>query len=160
MTHRRRDLAIAAALLVFAAALWFWLIPSYAGSGDQVILPRLVAAVIGGLALAMLLGALLAPPPVDVAADDPFLELGGGEALSVLAVAAVWTVFALFVDQLGFYLGGGLALIGSYLLLGRRRPLPLALWTAGTLLAVHLVFEHGFQLPIPEGSLEQAILGD
>ncbi len=160
MAHRRRDLAIAAALLGFAAALWFWLIPTYAGAGAQVILPRLATVVIGALALAMLVTTLVAPPPVDVAADDPFLELGGGEAPVILAVAAVWAGFAFLIDGLGFYLGGALALVGSYLLLGVRRWLKVALWTGGTLVAVYLVFEQGFQLPIPEGSLEEAIIGD
>jgi hypothetical protein len=154
---RRHDLGIAAALLVFVAAMWLWLIPTYAGSGDQVLLPRFIALVIGGLAILMVGGAVLdnGGGKVD---DDPFVERGGGEPPRVVALAAVWGVYAFALGLTGFYLGGAVALIASFLLLGARRPMPILACTAGTLLGIWLVFEMLFELRLPRGVLEQALI--
>lgn len=159
MTNQRLDLTIAAALLVFAAALWWWLIPVYAGAGEQVILPRLLTALIAGLAgLMFVLNLRPGRTTSHGEDDDPFLELGGGETASVLALVVVWGVFCFTLSTLGFYLGGALTLTASYLLLGFRRLWLIGLWTGGTLLAVYIVFEAGFQLVIRPGTLERLLL--
>jgi len=159
MTGRRRDLGLGAGLLAFAAAMWWWLIPVYAGEGDQVILPRLITLVVAFLAAVMLLWNLIPALGAARQDDDPFLELGDGEAPSTIGLALVWGLFAFTLPYVGFYPGGGLAMLASYLLLGLSRPLPLLLWTTTTLLTVHLVFEQAFQLVIRPGMLERWLVG-
>lgn len=158
MAGRRVDLASGAALLVFALLLWFWLIPTFGGSGEQLLLPRLVAGTVGALALVLLAGTAFRQRSA-VQGDDPFVELGGGEPGPLLALAAVWGLYCLGLDLLGFYAGGLLALPASFLLLGVRRPVAIAGWTLGSLVLLHLVFERGFQLRMPKGDLERLVLG-
>jgi hypothetical protein len=158
LASRSHELGIAAALVLFAAAMWFWLIPDFAGAGDQVLLPRFITLVIGALSLMMLVATWVASPS-RVDDSDPFIERGGGESWPVMALAVVWGIYAFAIHEIGFYLGGGLALIASFLLMGVRRPLPLAAWTVGTLIGVWIVFEILFELRLPRGLIEQAITG-
>ena len=159
MTGRRLELASGAVLLGFALALWFWLIPVYDGSGEQLLLPRLVALLTGGLALLVLGATLLQGAPAGAQDDDPFIELGGGEPPALVALAVVWGVFCLGLDLFGFDLGGALALPLSFLLLGVRRPVAMLGWTPGTLVSLYAVFELGFRLPLPRGAIERMIAG-
>ena len=149
MAGRRLDLASGAVLLGFALALWFWLIPVYGGSGEQLLLPRLVALLVGGLALLLVIATLARPGgasgPSAAANHDPFIEVGG--------------VYCLALDLFGFYLGGASALPLSFLLLGVRRWTTIAGWTAGTLVALYAIFEIGFRLPLPRGAIERMVLG-
>jgi len=150
-------MAVAAALIIFAALAWWWLVPRFAGSGDQAMLPYLYTVLIGVLAVAMLASTLhRTSQPAD---DDPFVETGGGEPGHILVLAVVWGAFALAIDTTGFYLGGFVALIVSFMLLGARRPLPLLGWSAGTLAVVWLVFQQSFGLVIRPSSLERLLLG-
>lgn len=155
MAGRRVDLASGAALLVFALLLWLWLIPAFGGSGEQLLLPRLVAGTVGALALVLLAGTLVRRRAIG--GDDPFVELGGGEPMPLVALAAVWALYCLGLDLLGFYIGALLALPASFLLLGVRRPIVIAGWTIGVLVLLHLVFERGFQLRMPKGTLERLL---
>lgn len=153
MSTKYREFIIAATTLIFAAMMWWWLIPAYVGTGDEAILPRLIAAVIGISSISMLVLNLWSTKEATDADDDPFLEIGGGEAPRVILIAVVWGVFCFTLNTIGFYLGGGLALAATYLLL-RVRPLwTIGLWTAGVLLFVYLVFSRGFQLHLPPGAL-------
>jgi hypothetical protein len=152
---RRVDLASGAALLVFALLLWFWLIPAFGGSGEQLLLPRLVAGTVGALALVLLAGTVARRRAA--AGDDPFVELGGGEPKPLVALAGVWALYCLGLDFLGFYIGALAALPASFLLLGVRRPVVIGGWTVGALLLLHLVFERGFQLRMPKGVLERLV---
>lgn len=158
MTGRRQDLVIALALLAFAGLMWVWLVPTFAGSGDQVILPRLAIGAIGLFAALMVLGRVL-PGPAGRPDDDPFVEVGRGEPRRLGIVVVVWAAFAALIPQLGFYLGGALALLATFLAFGVRGWRALVGWTLGTPVALWLAFELAFGLRIPHGTVERALLG-
>jgi hypothetical protein len=54
---------------------------------------------------------------------------------------------------LGFWIASVLGLAGLLVLLGERRPLVVLALTAGTLLAIYLMFEFSFGIRMPEGVL-------
>jgi hypothetical protein len=54
---------------------------------------------------------------------------------------------------LGFYVGGGLALVASFLVLGVRNPVPMVTWIGSTLILIYLVFERLMSLTLPRGVL-------
>jgi hypothetical protein len=64
--------------------------------------------------------------------------------------------YALMLYVLGFWIASTLCLAGLLLLLGERRPLMVASITAGTLLAVYLMFEFSFGIRMPAGLLFNA----
>jgi hypothetical protein len=154
---RAADLAIAAGLILFAKALWFWLIPRYVGIGDQAILPSLAALAIGALGCLIMVSRLVTRSPQNVG-DDPFVEIGGGEPGPIVLLAVVWTCFVAALGLVGFYVGGAIALVASFLVLSVRRPIAIAAWTVGSLLFVHIVFERALSLRLPRGAW-QAWLG-
>ncbi|MAO56097.1 MAG: hypothetical protein CMM61_10390 [Rhodospirillaceae bacterium] len=161
-SERLRDAGAGVTLLAFSLALWFVLIPLYAGGhGDHTTLAEIAAIVIGSLsALLILLAALGIPSASATAAeDDPFLDIGGeAEPPRLILLAAVWGLFVVGLSYVGFYISGGLAVAISFLLLGIRQPLRIALWTAGSLVISYLVFDLGFKLSLPTGRLIDALL--
>lgn len=161
----RLNAVMAAALIVFALALWFWFIPTFAGSGEQTIMPRIAAALIGGLSLLMLVISTLrlmaaARRPVGaVATDDPFLELDRqGEPRALCLIVAIWGIVLLFVGYFGLHLGSGLAVAATFFVLGVRRPVTLIVWTVAPIVVLHLVFEQVFSLRLPRGALISLVL--
>lgn len=149
---RTADIMIGAVLLLFGAALLVWLIPNFVGAGDQAILPRLVAACITVLAAVLIVVRLVRPDRM-TSDPDPFIETGGGEPPIVFMLAAIWCGFLAGTSVLGFYVGGGLALVASFLALGVRSPVAMTTWSGGTLLIVYLVFERLMSLTLPRGAI-------
>ena len=158
MESRSIELVISGKLLALSALTWFWLIPSFAGSGDQVLLPRFAT---GSIALfaAMMLAARLFLAPVAEIHDDPFIERGRGEPKALVALVVVWLGFVLLIEVVGFYLGGTAALVASFLILGVRRLPAMLAWALATPLALWAVFELGFSLRIPRGRVEAWLIG-
>ena len=154
---RTADIVIGAVLLLFGAALLVWIIPNFVGSGDQAILPRFVSGCIAVLAAGLIVARLVRPDRV-TSDSDPFIEIGGGEPLIVFLLAAIWCGFLVGTSVLGFYVGGGLALAASFLVLGVRNPVSIFAWIGGTLLIVYLVFERLMLLTLPRGAIG-AIIG-
>jgi hypothetical protein len=149
---RTADMLIGVVLLLFGAALLAWLIPNFVGTGDQAILPRSVAACIALLAAALIVVRLVRPDRL-TSDPDPFIETGGGEPPVVFLLAAIWCGFLVGTSVFGFYVGGGLALVASFLALGVRGPVPMITWIGGTLIIVYLVFERLMSLTLPRGAI-------
>jgi hypothetical protein len=149
---RTADVVIGAVLLLFGAALLVWLIPNFVGTGDQAILPRFVATCIVVLAAALIILRLVRPDR-QTSDPDPFIETGGGEPLIVFLLAAIWCGFLVGTGVLGFYVGGGLALVASFIALGVRNPVPMITWIGSTLILIYLVFERLMSLTLPRGAI-------
>ncbi len=153
--ERVRDAVASVTLLAFSLALWFVLIPRFAGAqGDHTTLAAIAAFVIGGLSILLIILAALGIPSASSTAteDDPFLDVGGGgEPPRLILLALVWGVFVLGLGYAGFFICGALAVSGSFFLLGIRQPLRIAAWTAGALAVSYLVFDLGFKLALPSG---------
>lgn len=161
--ERLRDAASGVALLSFALALWFYLIPDYAsGFGPQTLLDQGVAILLGGFAALLIVLAALGIPTesANAAEADPFLELGvGREPPKLFVFVAIWGIYVATLPYLGFYVGGALAIATSLVFLGMRSPLMLCVWTAGTILAIYLAIVIGFEFPLPHGILLNSLLG-
>jgi hypothetical protein len=158
MESRRIELVIAGTLLALSALTWFWLIPRFAGSGDQVLLPRFATGSIALFSAMMLAGRLFLAPSGAVD-DDPFIERGRGEPIALLALVGVWLGFVLSIESVGFYLGGTAALLASFVILGVRHLPAMLAWALATPLALWMVFELAFSLRIPRGRLEAWLIG-
>lgn len=155
--ERLRDAVSGVALFSFALALWFYLIPVFAGGhGKHTILAQIASLLIGGLSV-LLLALVAAGLPVESRAasdDDPFLKTGQGrEPARIFILLGLWGLYVAALPYAGFYLGGAVALPLTYALLGVRMMPTACLWTAGTLTAIFLVFEYGFKLALPAGAL-------
>lgn len=159
MTSRTIELVVAGTLLALSALAWFWLIPSFAGSGDQVLLPRFATAAIALFAAMMLVGRLFLSSGTTGLDDDPFIERGRGEPPALLALVAVWLAFILLVESVGFYLAGTAALLASFVILGVRQLPAMLAWALATPLALWAIFELAFSLRIPRGRLEAWLIG-
>ena len=152
ITH---DTIIAAVLVGFSIAAWAWLIPTFAGTGEQTLMPRIAVVLTGALSLMLLAASLhrrTAGPPA-AADDDPFLELGGSEPPRLIALMVVWGVFLMLPGVFGLYLGTGLDTSLSLLILDIRRPLAIVTWAIVPLGFLFVIFEYGFGLRIPRGML-------
>ncbi len=158
MESRRIELVIAGTLLALSALTWLWLIPSYAGSGDQVLLPRFATGAIGLFALMMLAGRLFMRPST-ATDDDPFVERGRGEPWPLLGLIAIWLAYVVAIQPVGFYLAGIVALMASFAILRVRNPAAMLLWALTTPFLLWLIFEVVFSLRIPRGRLESLLLG-
>lgn len=158
---RRLDAAIAVALAGFAAAMWLWLIPAFAGRGEQTIMPRIAVALVGALSLILLASGLVGRRDGrDPATDDPFLETdGAGEPPRLLLLVLVWGVVLGFASFLGLHLAAALGAALSFLLLGVRRPLTVLVWTVLPIAILHVVFEYGFALRLPRGEIVRLLFG-
>jgi hypothetical protein len=131
--------ALAGFLLIFMAAGGF-------GSGAQVF-PRLLA-VVGGISAAVLLAQSL------LRARTRARAAGGGVAWRDILVSYIGPpIYAALLYLLGFWIASTLCLAGLLVLLGERRPAMVAALTAGTLLAIYLMFEVSFDIHMPRGLL-------
>lgn len=156
------DCATALGLLVFVAALWFWLIPGWVGAADDRLLPEAMAVVIGVLALILLVVSLRGAGSRQLAADedDPFLERDAhGDPAPLFLLMLVWLADAIAMRWVGFYPTSAVALVLSFIILGLRQWQGIALWTVLPLIGVYVVFEHGFSLFMPRGQLLVGWLG-
>ena len=161
-TRLSSDTLCSIGLLLFTALLWFWLIPAFIAQGDDRVLPRALALIIGGLGFILLLVSLSGPGKGQIAADeeDPFLERDThGEPWRLFLLMAVWGADVLLIRALGFYPMSLMALATSFVILGMREWWRVTLWSVVPLVAVYLLFEHGFALLLPRGRLIAALLG-
>ena len=124
------------------------------GTGAR-LFPRLLA-VVGGISAAV----VLAQSCLRVLSERRAPDKGDGKdklnwhdiIISYIGPPA----YALMLYVLGFWIASTLCLAGLLLLLGERRPLMVASITAGTLLAVYLMFEFSFGIRMPGGLLFNA----
>ena len=158
LESRTIELVIAGTLLVLSALTWLWLIPTFAGSGDQVLLPRFATGAIGLFAAMMLAGRLFMRPST-ATDDDPFIERGRGEPWPLLGLIAIWLAYVVAIQPVGFYLAGIVALLASFAILRVRNKLAMLVWALATPLLLWFIFEIVFSLRIPRGRLETLLLG-
>lgn len=161
----RFDALLASALVGISLAAWLWLIPAFAGRGEQAIMPRLAVAMVGALALFMLATNLvrmcrMGAGPAAAGDEDPFLELDGhGEPIARLPIVAVWGVVLTWPGFFGLHLGSAIAVVVTFVCVGITRPLTIAVWTILPVAALHLMFEYAFSLRIPRGFIVSYLLG-
>ena len=100
----------------------------------------------------ILIKSLRAPP----APNDPFIPAAARRSLLIVSLPIV-AVLAL-MNSLGIYLGGALYLAGYMRFVGRHRASEVALVAVLIPLALFLVFERWFLLPLPKGSVLELLL--
>lgn len=133
---------LAVALTLFVTTLGF---PPPGQSFDPgtAALPRLVAVVLAALSVAL----LLAPERRAVLPHrQGLVPLGGILALTLL--------YALLLEPLGFPLITTAFVVAALLLIGVRRPLPIALTSVGLAAGLYLVFSVLLDVYLPLGPLE------
>lgn len=137
--------ALAGFVLIFIAAGNF-------GTGAQ-LFPRLLAAV-GGISAACVLIRSCLRVLAERRRPDPRSAAGGSVHWQDVIISYVGPpVYALMLYVLGFWIASVLGLTGLLLLLGERRPGMVVAITAGTLLAIYLMFEFSFGIRMPSGAL-------
>ncbi|MDQ7821056.1 MAG: tripartite tricarboxylate transporter TctB family protein [Armatimonadota bacterium] len=102
----------------------------------------------------ILLGRLRARP----AAGDRDVFIPAHAWRPLLAVFLPMAAVVALMNVLGIYLGGALYLAGYMWLVGRHRPLSIALVSVLVPLALFFIFERWFLLPLPKGALLESIL--
>lgn len=155
---RPYQLGTAAALLVVAAVAMFdsrrgALIttdPNVPGGIGAGFYPFWAAALMGGAALVSMIGSWRA----GLSGKGVFAGREGAFAVLKLVVPVVATAFAML--WLGFYLAGGLYMGFFARYIGRYGWLAVAASAIATPLAVYLIFEQGFRVPLPKSILYTA----
>jgi putative tricarboxylic transport membrane protein len=137
----RRDGIAALALLALTVAAW---LETGAIPGEARLFPRLVLG-----AMAVLSAVMLVRSFARRSEAGPFF-LAPGALVVTLALAVVYIAA---VEVIGYLAATALFVPGLALALGLRRPVLLALTTAGFVAAVHLVFVVLFGRPLPLGLL-------
>jgi Tripartite tricarboxylate transporter TctB family len=137
--------ALVGFLLIFIEAANF-------GSGAR-LFPRLLA-VVGGISAAVLLAQSCLRVLAERRRTDP---RSAGERASTwrdIVISYIGPPFyALMLYLLGFWIASTACLAGLLVLLGERRSWMVAGLTAGTLLAIYLMFEVSFDIRMPRGLL-------
>ncbi len=87
---------------------------------------------------------------------EPFIPAGAWKPLLVVFLPMVAIIGLL--DYLGIYLGGAIYLAGYMWLVGRHRWHAIVLVSVLVPLALFLLFERWFLLPMPKGSLLELII--
>lgn len=162
LTRFSSDTLCALGLLLFSLLLWFWLIPGFIGPGDDRALPWALTLIIGALALILLMVSLSRQGKTQIAADeeDPFLERDEhGEPWRLYLLIAMWGADVYLMRVFGFYPLSLLAVAASFVILGMHDWRRIPLWSVAPLIVVYLVFEQGFSLRMPRGSLFVSLLG-
>ena len=138
--------AIASAASLMGFVLIFIAAGSF-GSGAQ-LFPRLLA-VVGGISAAVLLAqsCVRVRREARPAADERI-------AWRDIVISYIGPpLYAALLYLVGFWIASTLCLAGLLVLLGERRPAMVAALTAGTLLAIWLMFELSFDIRMPRGAL-------
>ncbi|MGD9866498.1 MAG: hypothetical protein AB7U38_00700 [Hyphomicrobiales bacterium] len=158
--NERRDAVLSVALLLFAAFVWFYLIPEYAGGhGEHVIVAEIAAVMIAALAGLMGVLTFLGVAVEADTSEDPFLNTSlGAEPAGLWWMTAIWGACVFGLHGFGFYAGGGLALALTFLLLDIREPLKILAIVSAALLGIYVVFELGFHLDLPKGTLFHGLI--
>lgn len=164
----KTDILLSLALVGVCLFTWFWLIPTFAGVGEQALMPRIAVALTGALSSVMLAVNAVrimrvreiggAPETQPDTNDDPFLELDGkGEPLPLLVIMAAWGVVITFSEFFGLQIGAALAMAVTFLMVGATR-LTLVLGSLIPIIVLHIVFQYVFGLRVPHGTLGSLIL--
>lgn len=141
--------ALAGFVLIFVAAASF-------GTGAR-LFPRLLG-VVGAISAAVVLGQsclrILAERRSDARAAGGGTAGGRGLNWHDIVISYVGPpVYAVLLYGLGFWIASVLSLAGLLVLLGERRAWMILALTAGTLLAIYLMFEFSFGVRLPRGAL-------
>ena len=132
--------ALAGCLLIFIEAANF-------GAGAR-LFPRLLA-VVGGISAAV----VLAQSCLQARTHPRDAGDGAVRWQDILISYVGPPIYAATLYVLGFWIASILCLAGLLILLGERRPLMVLALTAGTLLAIYLMFEFSFGIRMPGGLL-------
>ena len=155
MTSSEKPVSAAGSALVSAAALAAFLLifieAGNFGTGAR-LFPRLLG-VVGGLSAAVVLAQSCLRALAERRRRDPRAGAGAFSWHDVVISYVGPPIYALMLYALGFWIASIVCLSGLLLLLGERRPLMVATITAGTLLAVYLMFEFSFGIRMPAGLL-------
>jgi len=138
---------IAAAVALGAAAWTFyesarWPAPDFVGG--PALIPRLVAAIVV-LAAVVIAGRALAGRALPVEEPVPARQRWRIAGVTLLTVA-----LALALEPLGFVPAAILYLAGFALIIGARRPLPLAVFSIGLPIGMYLLFDRLLHVPLPQ----------
>jgi hypothetical protein len=137
--------ALAGFLLIFIEAANF-------GSGAQVF-PRLLG-VVGGISAAVVLAQSCLRVLAERRRSDARSARGRTLNWHDVVISYVGPpLYAILLYLLGFWIASILGLAGLLLLLGERRLWMVAAITAGTLLAIYLMFEFSFGIQMPRSML-------
>lgn len=156
MTPSEKPVSATGSALVSAAALagciLIFIDAGNFGTGAR-LFPRLLALV-GGLSAAVVLIQSCLRVRSERRRRDP--RGAGARSLNWHDVIISYIgppIYALALYVLGFWIASAVCLSGLLLLLGERRALMVLAITAGTLLAVYLMFEFSFGIRMPGGLL-------
>jgi hypothetical protein len=159
MTSPEKPVSAVSSALVSAAALaGFVLIFIEAanfGTGAS-LFPRLLG-VVGGISAAVVLVQSCLRVLAERRRSEP--RSAGGRALNWHDVVISYVgppLYAILLYLLGFWIASILGLAGLLILLGERRPWMVGTITAGTLIAIYLMFEFSFGIQMPKGVLLHA----
>ena len=120
--------------------------------------PRVICLALAALGLGMLVRNWLSHRSGEPNAADEPSTLSELVFWRVALVIAGSFVLYMLLEPLGFVLAGAIALALLMLLAGERRPLHLALISAGIPLLLYLFFTKAASIPIPAGILEPILV--
>jgi hypothetical protein len=152
------DVFVALAVLLLTALLYFWLIPVYIpGPFDDKRFAYLLCVGLTVLGLLHLRGSIVRwrSTANEVVDTSPSLWAGSSNAANVrfLALLLVWAAEMMLMRAVGFYILAPAAVLISLLLIGVRKPIPIAAWTLIPFPVFYLIFEVGLRLRLPRGWL-------
>lgn len=149
-------------LLGICSILFFWIIPVFVESGPAALMPRLTVLWTAAFSLWLFWIGFqergLGHQKEEEAPMIDKMDLGTGESVTVIILMLIWGVHIFLLPYLGYYVGSGLAMAASMLLLGKRSFKNLAAWTLGSLGVLYFLFEKVLQLRLPKGLLVDKIL--
>jgi tripartite tricarboxylate transporter TctB family protein len=125
------------------------------GAGAR-LFPRLLG-IVGGLSAAVVLVQSCLRVIAERRRPDP--RRAGDPSLKWHDIVISYVgppIYAVMLYALGFWIASIVGLAGLLILLGERRPRVVLALTAGTLLAIYLMFEFSFGIQMPKGVLLRA----
>ncbi len=147
----RGDTILAVALLAIGAAMFLATLafppPGQPGDPGAAVFPRLIAVVFAVMAVPVLVW------PERITLLPPKDERGRVAAILLLSLG-----YALLLDPLGFIIPTTLFMVGSLLVMGVRRVMPIVLTAVGVAVGLYLLFAILLDVYLPRGIVERVLL--
>lgn len=134
-----KDAVAGVALIALAVGAWHG---SYGFAPEARVFPHIVAALMGGLALIMLVRSLVTKTDAE---SRPFFRHFPTFAIGLGMIIA----YIFLVSRIGYFSATVVFVPAFALMLGLRRPWIIVLSTIGFLIVIHLVFVTAFERPLP-----------
>ena len=152
---RKREWAIAIAILSFGLLTLFYFIPSQIEITEEYELkslspaffPEVAAWIITGLSILHMVNLFRSGRTL----KSETSALAMADEARVLTAMAIAVLYVLAFKYAGFIPASCLGLAAMFWLQGKRRPVPLILLSAGTAVLVYLIFYHLMKVRFPEG---------